>query len=381
MGKPFIVHAVSQLLKAGITDFHVVVNEEGITPILKDAFPDASFREVMQGEPKGTGHAVGVCADRIKKDFLVVAADTLFDHRIVEELVAKGTESKAEGTVTGKWIENSGDYGFVKEENGRIKNIEEKPSTPLSGYANASLYFFRQSMMDRMAKLKPSPRGELEITDALGGMELSKTDKFWVDIGYPWKLFDALGFLFTITEQFDHSEKTDSEISGKVFLEKGVTVRRSVIEGPVYIGAGTKIGPHSLVKGASNIEGSCDIGESTTIKNSIVLSGTNAKHLAYIGDSVIGENCNFGSSTQIANFRFDSGFVKANVNGKLVSTKRRKMGALIGSSVKTGVNSTIYPGRIIGNNAWIYPGTIITKNVPDRCRVCNVAENSIQPME
>jgi bifunctional UDP-N-acetylglucosamine pyrophosphorylase/glucosamine-1-phosphate N-acetyltransferase len=90
------------------------------------------------------------------------------------------------------------------------------------------------------------------------------------------------------------------------------------------------------------------------VKNSIIMRGTKIPHHNYIGDSVIGEGCNFGAGTKIANFRFDE---KEIIVGN-IDTGRRKLGAIIGDGVETGINASINVGSLIGNGTWIGPGAV-----------------------
>ena len=79
----------------------------------------------------------------------------------------------------------------------------------------------------------------------------------------------------------------------------------SYIEGPVIIGSDCKIGPNCYIRPHTSIENSCHIGNACEIKNSIIMGNTNVPHHNYVGDSVIGQNCNLGSGTKIANLRLD----------------------------------------------------------------------------
>jgi bifunctional UDP-N-acetylglucosamine pyrophosphorylase/glucosamine-1-phosphate N-acetyltransferase len=84
------------------------------------------------------------------------------------------------------------------------------------------------------------------------------------------------------------------------------------------------------------------------------MSGTKVPHLNYVGDSILGENCNLGAGTKIANLKLD----KKNVSIDDIDTKRRKLGAIIGDGVETGINASINVGTLIGNNTVIGPGAL-----------------------
>ncbi|MEM3432471.1 MAG: glucosamine-1-phosphate N-acetyltransferase, partial [Candidatus Bilamarchaeaceae archaeon] len=101
-----------------------------------------------------------------------------------------------------------------------------------------------------------------------------------------------------------------------------------------------------------------------TVKESVIFDEVDAKHLAYIGDSVIGRNVNFGAGTQLANFRFDEGNVNVSTERGWVNSGRRKLGAIVGDNVKFGVLASVMPGKLIGPNCWIHSGVVVNRNVP-----------------
>ena len=83
------------------------------------------------------------------------------------------------------------------------------------------------------------------------------------------------------------------------------------------------------------------------------MDGTHVGHLSYVGDSVFGEKCNLGAGTIIANLRFDDGKIKMIIKDKAVDTGRRKLGAIFGDNVKTGIKSLFMPGVKVGANSWV----------------------------
>lgn len=95
------------------------------------------------------------------------------------------------------------------------------------------------------------------------------------------------------------------------------------------------------------------------------MDGTNVNHLSYVGDSIIGADCNLAAGTNIANLRFDDGGVKVTVKGERVNSGRRKMGVIFADGVKTGINSSFNPGVTIGLNSSVGSGAIIYRDIPD----------------
>jgi len=105
------------------------------------------------------------------------------------------------------------------------------------------------------------------------------------------------------------------------------------------------------------------------IKNSIVMSRTNIPHLSYVGDSVIGERCNFGAGTKVANLRLDEKEVQVVVDGQKTSSGRRKLGVIMGDDVKTGINATIDVGTIIGEGTMIGMGALARGTIAPNSRI------------
>ena len=94
------------------------------------------------------------------------------------------------------------------------------------------------------------------------------------------------------------------------------------------------------------------------------MDGTHVGHLSYVGDSILGEKCNLGAGTIIANLRFDDGNIKMMVKDQLVDTGRRKLGAILGDNVKTGIKSLFMPGVKVGTNTWVGANFMVERDLP-----------------
>lgn len=141
-------------------------------------------------------------------------------------------------------------------------------------------------------------------------------------------------------------EKMDSNI----YIDETAKIKNPVvIEGPVYIGPECEIGPFSYLRPGTYLEGNDHVGNSE-IKNSLVLENTNIPHFNYIGDSLIGKDCNFGAGAKVANLRLDEEKIK--LRGE--KTSRRKLGVVMGSNTKVGINVCFYPGETIKPNSFVY---------------------------
>ena len=127
-----------------------------------------------------------------------------------------------------------------------------------------------------------------------------------------------------------------------------------------------QIGPNCYIRANTAIEDGCHIGSSVEVKNSIIMKGSKIPHHNYVGDSVLGENCNLGAGTKIANLRLDEKDIE--VAG--VNTRRRKLGAIIGDGVETGINATINVGSVIGADVRIGPGAVVSGVIRPGSRLC-----------
>ena len=151
---------------------------------------------------------------------------------------------------------------------------------------------------------------------------------------------------------------------GTLLLGEGSHLLPGVyIDGTVVIGKNCKIGPNCYLRGNTSIGDGCHIGQAVEIKNSIIMARTSIGHLSYCGDSIIGEAVNFGAGTITSNFRHDGLSHKSVIEGRLVDTKRRKFGCVMGDRVHTGIHTSIYPGRKLWPDISTLPGSVISKDV------------------
>jgi bifunctional UDP-N-acetylglucosamine pyrophosphorylase/glucosamine-1-phosphate N-acetyltransferase len=368
-GKPILHHLLLELKKVGVSEAVVVVR------YLKQQIIDYFARNdigikltfVMQGERKGTAAAILAAEDYFDDTFLVVAGDIVTEASVIENVI---NSHKKSITVGVKKVGKQSEYGIVElAADGSIALIEEKPAHPKSDLVNISIYCMEPTVFDAIKTLTPSPRGEYEITDLLVGANAAICEGFWTDIGYPWHLFDANDWLLSRMQSETNGSIEKSTINGKVILEKNAEIIDSYIEGMSYIGEGTKVGPNACLRGNNSIGKNCEVGESTTVKNSILFDNVKAKHLTYIGDSIVGENVNFGSGTQLANFRFDENTINVLTERGWVNSGRKKLGAIIGDNTKLGVLSCVMPGKFIGNNCWVGSGAVVGQNIPPHTHV------------
>jgi len=370
--KPILEWNLLHAIDAGFKEFIFVVGyrSEMVRGYFKDGDKwGVTIEYVNQGEPLGTAHAIGMVKNFVD-DFVVLCGDTIFGREDIKNVAGKETSI---GLVE---VEDAREYGVVETRKGRVRKVYEKMEKPFSNVINAGIYRFNKKIFRFIEKTEKSARGEYEVTDSINLMlKKEKIEgvflKEWRDVVYPWDLLDA---------NRDILERTDGGING--IVEENVTLRGKVvvgegsrimngsyIEGPVIIGSGCKIGPNCYIRPYTSIGNNCRIGSACEVKNSIIMEGSNVPHQNYVGDSVIGSNCNLGAGTKVANLRFDKKNIRVFLNGRKIDSKRRKLGTVMGDNVQTGINSMINVGTMIGNNVFIGPGATADGEIKPNARI------------
>ena len=389
-GKPIIQYNIESLRDNGIKDILLIVRYK--EEMVRDYFGDGSEFGVnityeTQKDFLGTANAISYGENFIEDSLIVLNGDIILDNEIINEIIKKYNYMKPDTLMVLTEVEDPSAFGVVEIEEGNIKKIVEKPKKEEapSNLVNAGIYIFNKDIFEKIAKTEISERGEYEITDSVtlqieDGKKVigHKTNKDWIDVGRPWELIEVNEELIgNLKTEIKGTIEEGAHIHGEVFLDEGSIIRAGVyIEGNVYIGKNCDIGPNSYIRGNSYFGDHVHVGNAVEIKNSIVMENTNVSHLSYVGDSVIGSNCNIAAGTNIANLRFDNKPVKTKIKDAMIDSGRRKLGSIIGDSVKTGINSSFSPGVKVGHNSTIGSGVLLYDDVPSDTRVL-VKQNHI----
>ena len=312
----------------------------------------------------GTGNAVLTAKNHINDDFLVINGDILFEDNLEQIIPYKN----AMALTT---VNNPENFGVVVvDKNNNIIELQEKPQNPKSNLINGGIYKFEKSIFKLLEQLELSERGEIELTDAISKLiEKSsikgiKLNGYWNDIGKPWDLLDGnKQLLSNIKKEIKGEIKSGVVIEGNVVIEEGAIIKpNTVIEGPVIIKSGAVVGPLAYIRPNTVLMENTVIGNSSEVKGSIIMKNSKIPHLSYVGDSIIGENCNIACNTITANLRFDDKPVMVNIKGKKVKSVR-KLGVIMGDNVKTGIQVSFMPGVKIGSNCWIGANCLINEDI------------------
>ncbi|MEM5834630.1 MAG: sugar phosphate nucleotidyltransferase [Candidatus Aenigmatarchaeota archaeon] len=345
LNKPLLYYIIEKLKSLGIEEIGVVVGykEEKI----KEYF-GKDFKYFKQKKLAGTANALYQARNFIDGNFIALNGDIYFEDNLKNFLKLK---KNAIGAI---FSNNASLYGRILKKGNKLIKIEEK-SVEKKGLINAGIYLFDEKIFDFIEKTRENDlRKEYELTDSINLMarkfefKIHNLEGYWQDITFPWDLLKAN--LFALNKLNTVVIGEDTEVWSSAIIRK-----------PTVIGNDCTI--KNCVIESSVIGNDCTIGEFSIVKRSIVGDFSKVPHLNYVGDSIIGENCNLGAGTKIANLRFDEKEIFAIVKNEKVCTGLKKFGAVIGDGTKTGINVSIYPGRIIGCNKWIKPHSEVVENI------------------
>ncbi len=298
--KPVLFYGLEALVAAGIRDIGIVVGDTQAE--IRAAVGDGSrfgarVEYIEQDAPRGLAHAVMISEAFINGDpFVMYLGDNLLN-RGISRFVEEFERERPAAQILLTRVPDPQMFGVAELAGGRVVRLVEKPKEPKSDLALVGVYMFSHEVFTSVKRIKPSFRNELEITDAIQdlidrGLEVRPhlVEGWWKDTG---KLEDMLEanrlILDTIERRIDGTVDAESRVEGKVVIEAGAQIERSVVRGPALIGAGARISG-AYVGPFTSIGNRVEVRD-TEIEHSIVLEGAVITDLANrIEDSLIGRN-------------------------------------------------------------------------------------------
>jgi len=299
--KPVLFYGLEAIAEAGITDVGIIVGDTA--PAIEAAVGDGSkfgikVTYIRQQAPLGLAHAVLVARDFLgEEDFVMYLGDNFIVGGITGR-VGEFAVARPEAQIMLTRVSDPRSFGVAEldEVSGRVKNLEEKPKQPKSDLALVGVYLFTPAIHEAVASLKPSWRGELEITEAIqwlldNGHTVNSTTitGYWKDTGNVTDMLEVNRLVLEGLEpRLDGTVSDDSEIIGRVVVEDGATVSGSRIVGPAIIGAGSTV-TGSYIGPFTAIDERCSVDDSE-IEYSIVLSRASIRGVRRIEASLIGHD-------------------------------------------------------------------------------------------
>ena len=298
--KPVLFYGIEALVEAGISDIGIVVGDTQAE--IRAAVGDGSrwnarVTYIEQDAPRGLAHAVQIAEPFIGREpFVMYLGDNLLNKGIVP-FVEQFVRDEPAAQILLTPVSDPQMFGVAELNAGKVVRLVEKPKEPVSNLALVGVYMFSSEIFNSVKQITPSFRNELEITDAIQNLidrGLTVTphlvDGWWKDTG---KLEDMLEanrlILDTLERRIEGAVDAASRIEGKVVIEGGAVIERSVIRGPAIIGARARIA-NAYVGPFTAIMNDVDLRDSE-IEHSIVLEGSEIHDLGTrVADSLIGKN-------------------------------------------------------------------------------------------
>ncbi len=303
--KPVIEYGIESIAEAGIRDFGMIIGDTG--DAVREALGDGSrwgisIAYIPQSAPLGLAHAVKTAQPFLgDSPFVMYLGDNLLKSGI-KSMIEEFEKHDASATILLSEVPNPSQFGVAEMSGDRVVRLEEKPPNPRSNLALVGVYLFDPSIHSSIADLKPSARGEYEITDAIQGLidrgltvRSHIVEGWWKDTGTVEAILDANRLILEDVASVQNGEIVDSTIEGRVQISAGAKVIRSVIRGPAIIGAGCVI-EESFIGPFTSIDSGTRVLRSE-IENSIVLADCVIEDLSTrVSSSLIGRGVRVSKS-------------------------------------------------------------------------------------
>lgn len=399
LGKPLLLHQVHTAQEAGLDDFVFVGNPGNIEKIEAVINAEANVKAAfaVQHKPLGIAEAVRSAAELLEGPVLLINPNDVFAISAYEHMLTH-PEPPAAARILGFRVKDYFPGGYLETDGeGCLAHIVEKPP---QGEEPSDL-------VNILIHEHDDPKRLLEYLDAVQSTEDDVYERaldlmvrdgvrikvvpygdFWAPIKYPWHILrvmehylDATGRAISPTATVSHS----ASVEGNVVLDEGVRVlENAVVRGPVYVGKNSVIGNNALLRSYVHIGANSVVGYSTEVKHTYIGDGC-WFHSNYIGDSIIDDECSFGSGAITANFRLDEAQIRVEVDGKGIDTGHDKLGAMVGAGCRIGINAGLMPGIRVGTDCFVGPHVCLTQDLaPDkkallRAGPYEVTDNTMAP--
>jgi len=315
--KPMSQYAIEDLKEAGITEIAIIIGDVYPEKV-REFYEDGSefgikISYIYQDQPKGISHAIRLCKDFVGNEkFVVYLGDNILRKGLVD-FTQKFTSSNSDAMILLCEVDEPSRFGIAElEGKSKIKKIIEKPKNSASNLAVIGVYFLTPKIFDIIDELKPSWRGELEITEALqllmdkgGTIKYDTVTGWWKDTGTPEDILHANQLVLdSIGTENQFLINSYSKIQGNIIVGNHSTISKdSVVKGPVIIGDNCKIGP------SARIGPYVSIGKNSTVKNcevehSIIMDECKIESKIHITDSIVSHGSHISDNSEPKKYQF-----------------------------------------------------------------------------
>ncbi len=303
--KPILWYGIESIVAAGITDIGIIISPETGEEVKQvtgngDRF-GAQITYILQEQPAGLAHAVKIAQPFLgDSPFIMYLGDNLIEGRI-DSFLTQFNQQNLDALILLRAVSNPSAFGVAKvDEKGRVLQLIEKPKAPPSNLALVGIYLFSNTIHEAIAQIKPSARGELEITDAIQRLidlekpvEACTLQGWWLDTGKKDDLLEANRIILDtqITPSVEGEIDDRSQVIGRVKIGAGTKVINSSIRGPAIIGENCYlencfIGPYSSIANEATLI-------DADLEHSVILRGAKIERIQQrLVDSVIGRRAN-----------------------------------------------------------------------------------------
>ena len=282
--KLMLDYALEYVREANITDVGIIINADDES--IKTEFGDGNSRNlkityIPQDAPLGLAHVVKISEKFIGDEpFIFYLGDNILVGG-VKRFVSEFKNANSNCHLALSKVPDPNRFGVADVKNGKIVGIEEKPNSPKSNLAVTGIYLYDNTIFEAVNNIKPSERGELEISEAHQyllekgyNISYSEITGWWKDTGKPFDLLEANRLILDNTDDIRDSELTNTRVIGKVSISKNIKITDSIIEGPVIINEGSivenaHILPHTAIGKRCKIN-NCKIGNSIIMSDGII---------------------------------------------------------------------------------------------------------------
>ncbi|MDB9534626.1 glucose-1-phosphate thymidylyltransferase [Dolichospermum planctonicum CS-1226] len=301
--KPILWYGIEEMAGAGITDIAIIISPETGEEVKNKTGNGEKFgvniTYILQEQPAGLAHAVQVARPFLKDSpFMMYLGDNLIQQGDLSSFLDKFSQQEPDALILLRKVPNPSAFGVAKvDEKGKVLQLIEKPKVPPSNLALVGVYFFLATIHDAISQIKPSARGELEITDAIQCLIDQKKevlaynlDGWWLDTGKKDDLLEANRLILDtyLTKSILGDIDSKTQIIGRVEIGAKSKIINCTIRGPVIIGNNCYlencfIGPYSSIADNSTLI-------ETDLEHSVVLEGAKITGIQQrIIDSLIGQ--------------------------------------------------------------------------------------------